>query len=262
MNLKSKKMEQSKTMYLGIDVSKGYADFFLMNASKQKMENSFQLDDNHEGHQELQKYLEKYTSVGKRIICGIESTGGYEQNWLVLLKRLKKQAPVEVYKLNPKGVKHQIESTLKRTITDSVSAEGIADYIANNYQQSQEKWEKSTYQDDTIVASQRCFNLIMGLIKQQTARYNQLEKLVYQNFPELLIYCKHGMPNWMIRLLIKYPGATAVQRAYTKGIDPNNIDLIKNEAADLLYHFLILLKAKGIDLQSIEDILYNRHKSQ
>jgi phosphoribosyl-AMP cyclohydrolase / phosphoribosyl-ATP pyrophosphohydrolase len=40
----------------------------------------------------------------------------------------------------------------------------------------------------------------------------------------------------------------------------NNIDLFKNEAADLLYHFLILLKAKGINLRSIEDVLKERHK--
>jgi len=39
----------------------------------------------------------------------------------------------------------------------------------------------------------------------------------------------------------------------------NNIELFKNEAADLLYHFLILLKAKGINLQNVEDILKNRH---
>ena len=40
----------------------------------------------------------------------------------------------------------------------------------------------------------------------------------------------------------------------------NNIDLFRNEAADLLYHLLILLKAKGINLQSIEEILKERHK--
>ena len=40
----------------------------------------------------------------------------------------------------------------------------------------------------------------------------------------------------------------------------NNIDLFKNEAADLLYHLLILLKAKGISLQSIEEVLQKRHK--
>jgi phosphoribosyl-AMP cyclohydrolase / phosphoribosyl-ATP pyrophosphohydrolase len=39
-----------------------------------------------------------------------------------------------------------------------------------------------------------------------------------------------------------------------------NIDLFKNEAADLLYHFLILLKAKGINLQDIEEVLQIRHK--
>jgi phosphoribosyl-ATP pyrophosphohydrolase/phosphoribosyl-AMP cyclohydrolase len=40
----------------------------------------------------------------------------------------------------------------------------------------------------------------------------------------------------------------------------DNIDLFKNEAADLLYHLLILLKAKGINLQSIEEVLKERHK--
>lgn len=39
----------------------------------------------------------------------------------------------------------------------------------------------------------------------------------------------------------------------------NNIDLFKNEAADLLYHFLVLLRAKDTDLQSIESVLKERH---
>jgi phosphoribosyl-ATP pyrophosphohydrolase/phosphoribosyl-AMP cyclohydrolase len=42
----------------------------------------------------------------------------------------------------------------------------------------------------------------------------------------------------------------------------NNIDLFKNEAADLLYHFLILLKAKGVSLENIEEVLKGRHKKQ
>jgi phosphoribosyl-ATP pyrophosphohydrolase/phosphoribosyl-AMP cyclohydrolase len=40
----------------------------------------------------------------------------------------------------------------------------------------------------------------------------------------------------------------------------NNIDLFKNEAADLLYHLLMLLKTKGVNLQSIEEVLKERHK--
>lgn len=40
----------------------------------------------------------------------------------------------------------------------------------------------------------------------------------------------------------------------------NNDDLFKNEAADLLYHFLILLKAKNFKLQDIEEVLISRDK--
>lgn len=39
-----------------------------------------------------------------------------------------------------------------------------------------------------------------------------------------------------------------------------NDDLFKNEAADLLYHFLILLKAKQMKLEDIELVLQQRHK--
>jgi phosphoribosyl-ATP pyrophosphohydrolase/phosphoribosyl-AMP cyclohydrolase len=38
----------------------------------------------------------------------------------------------------------------------------------------------------------------------------------------------------------------------------NNDSLFKNEAADLLYHFLILLKAKEISLNEIENVLNQR----
>jgi len=42
----------------------------------------------------------------------------------------------------------------------------------------------------------------------------------------------------------------------------NDDSLFKNEAADLLYHYLILLKAKGFQLLDIETVLKNRHTSR
>lgn len=42
-----------------------------------------------------------------------------------------------------------------------------------------------------------------------------------------------------------------------KDNDPN---LFKNEAADLMYHYLILLKAKGFTLEDIEEVLESRKK--
>lgn len=38
----------------------------------------------------------------------------------------------------------------------------------------------------------------------------------------------------------------------------NNDDLFLNEAADLMYHYLILLKAKGFKLEDVENVLKSR----
>lgn len=40
----------------------------------------------------------------------------------------------------------------------------------------------------------------------------------------------------------------------------DDMDLFKNEAADLLYHLLILLKIKNTGIEEIEDVLKKRHK--
>jgi phosphoribosyl-ATP pyrophosphohydrolase/phosphoribosyl-AMP cyclohydrolase len=40
----------------------------------------------------------------------------------------------------------------------------------------------------------------------------------------------------------------------------DDADLFKNEAADLLFHYLILLKAKGFQLEDIIAVLKKRHK--
>jgi phosphoribosyl-ATP pyrophosphohydrolase/phosphoribosyl-AMP cyclohydrolase len=41
-----------------------------------------------------------------------------------------------------------------------------------------------------------------------------------------------------------------------------NVDLFKNEAADLLYHLLVLLRAKSVNLTDIEEVLAARHNSK
>ncbi len=41
-----------------------------------------------------------------------------------------------------------------------------------------------------------------------------------------------------------------------------NDDLFKNEAADLLYHLLILLREKGFQFQDVVDVLAERHRAK
>jgi len=42
----------------------------------------------------------------------------------------------------------------------------------------------------------------------------------------------------------------------------NDAELFKNEAADLLFHYLILLQAKGFSLKDVEEVLKKRHKPE
>lgn len=42
----------------------------------------------------------------------------------------------------------------------------------------------------------------------------------------------------------------------------DNIDLFRNEAADLLYHLLVLLRARSTTLSEIEEVLSRRHKTK
>jgi phosphoribosyl-ATP pyrophosphohydrolase/phosphoribosyl-AMP cyclohydrolase len=42
----------------------------------------------------------------------------------------------------------------------------------------------------------------------------------------------------------------------------SNEDLFLNEAADLLFHYLVLLNAKGYNLQQVVSILQNRHSNK
>lgn len=40
----------------------------------------------------------------------------------------------------------------------------------------------------------------------------------------------------------------------------NNENLFLNEAADLMYHYMVLLQFKGFDLKDVEEVLKTRHK--
>src|SRR5690606_300223 len=110
--------------------SKGNADFLLLDEDKQVLEQPFQLDDNKPGREKLGELINQWFDNGlKELFCGVESTGGYENNWYDFLRRKIFDKNVKVARLNPKGVKSIGDAALKRTITDAVSAENIAVYL-------------------------------------------------------------------------------------------------------------------------------------
>lgn len=49
-----------KSFFMGIDVSKGYADFVILDQQKQPVMENFQLDDTFQGHSQLYEILNQF----------------------------------------------------------------------------------------------------------------------------------------------------------------------------------------------------------
>jgi len=223
-----------RTGFLGIDVSKGYADFQLLDEGKNELGSSFKLYDTRQGHEALFRQLgcwkEQYNFSS--IVCGVESTGGYENNWYNDLLLNGQAYYTDVVRLNPRGVKHQGQSKMTRTITDKVSAKTIA------YQLIENKDKLLELQKPSIEEAQarRYYHYIGGLQQQKTRLSNQLDKLVYTAFPEVLAYARNGLPNWLLGLLRKYPVSGQVARVRVgsilkiKGISRQKAETLKEKA--------------------------------
>lgn len=188
--------------FLGIDASKGYSDFALLDNNKRLLEERFQLDDTRTGHLKLKELLNQFITTHKISLlnCGIESTGGFENNWYGALVEMSKSMPVRVARLNPSGVKKNIEAGLRRNITDALSASYIAEYLVSHS-------ENITYQEqDTQYASFRDVQTcLMMQKKQSTQLVNELKMLLYSSFPEMVRFCKNSIPTWVLEMLILYP---------------------------------------------------------
>lgn len=188
--------------YLGIDVSKGYADFALYSEDLDPVEDVFQLDDTRQGHDQLVRWLEKLVkrNPGLKIDCAVESTGGYENNWYALLLRLGGRMPVRAVRLNPSVVKNASKALLNANKTDAESAREIAGYLKRYADQVSYATEESVY-----VGFRSLHNLLDKVRCQKTEMINALKQLLYSNFPELERFAKSGVPTWVLELLIRYP---------------------------------------------------------
>lgn len=87
----------------------------------------------------------------------------------------------------------------------------------------------------------------------------ELEQIVNQRIDNNI---KESYTNKLFRKGINKVAQKVGEEAVELIIEAKDDDpvLFKNEAADLLYHLLILLKAKNISFSEIEEVLLNRHK--
>lgn len=203
-------------LFVGCDVSKGYADFLAIHCDGTPLEDAFRLEDTLQGHGQLKTIIKRWVSQGiGHLHIGLESTGGYENNWVRLVLGWAGELPVRITRLNPSGVTSLRKAGLIRTVTDAVSAESIARYLL--VFPKKVTWLTSRQVPGNEFAAARKFQRgTATLDKQRQQLASQLEKLMYDYFSPLLVYARHGIPRWLITLLSKYPSPTSFRRAGKK----------------------------------------------
>jgi transposase len=191
----------NSNLYLGIDVSKGYADFSLLDASRRQVGDTFQLPDTHAGHLALKQYLAVVCNQypESRVLAATESTGGLENHWLEFIHGLRSTLPVEASRLNPTSVAKHRQADLKYQVTDKSSSVAIARYLINHSDGI------VRYGEDNFARYRSFLGYITLLTKQKTQMTNHLRQMLYQFFPEILPFCRNSIPNKILDLLAKYP---------------------------------------------------------
>lgn len=219
--------------YLGIDVSKGYADFTLLSDLLLQKEEAFQLDDTNQGHELLRNWFDRLFKLHPEleVDCAVESTGGFENNWYALLIKLSSSLPIRVTRLNPSVVKNASKALLNANKTDMESAREIAGYLKRYADQVD-----YTVQDNKYASFRSVQNHLDLVTKQKTQVINELKQLLYSSFPELQRFCKQGIPNWVLQLLILYPSPGKLAKAKPqklvriKGITAEKAQLLVEKA--------------------------------
>jgi len=194
------------TIYIGGDASKGYADFHMMDESG-TMLCQHKLDDSSRGHGVLHQWLTNNTQE-KRVLIGLESSGGVEKNWLRGLQELSKLPMLQVFLVNPLAVKKSREALrLHESVTDPSSARAVAEYL-------QMMDGKLLWEDNPVLEEARRLEAYISSQIKHVARLKiQLQQLVVNTHPELARYSRLGFAGWMLTLLEKYPTSQELAKA-------------------------------------------------
>ncbi|MCC5912743.1 MAG: IS110 family transposase [Balneolaceae bacterium] len=257
-------------LFIGCDVSKGYADFLAVGRDAVPAEAAFRLEDTPQGHRQLKTILQGWVEQGaERLHVGVESTGGYENNWIRLVPGWADELPVRIARLNPAGVRSLRKASLTRTVTDAVSAEVIARYVLV-FPEKVTWLTPGQAPGNELAAARKFHRSTATLDKQRQQLANQLEKLMYEYFPSLMVYTRRGIPRWLIALLSKYPSPESFRRAgkrrlsAIKGITMAKAEAVlgKLSAGDPQPGFLDRenIRQTARQIQHLQGLIEQRHK--
>lgn len=192
-------------LYVGGDVSKGYADFCVMNTDGETLL-EIQLDDTRSGHDQMSEIIRECDQeVGEEdeLLVALEATGGLERNWLQLFNDLREagEADLRIYHLNPLIIKRFAEQKLHANKTDEISARILADYLRLGLAE-----EASVYTDEGPSDGLKTLaRKTQRMVERSVELKNELQALLQRAHPELVQYTRNNLPQWVLKLIAEYP---------------------------------------------------------
>jgi transposase len=220
-------------LFLGSDVSKGYADFCFLSETGCLLGTRFTLDDTPAGHAALQARAlrtlrqlqtrragpegeparEHSGPAPVRLVMGIEASGGLERNWLRTLRTLPTAiaaAPESrVFRLNPLAVKRFRDQELHHSVTDAGSAQTIAAFLLAGRQSV----GTATFLEPREEGLLTRLRFACNCIDRKAQVQNELQNLLPVVHPDLVADAQQEFPQWLLSLLIRYPTVTRLARA-------------------------------------------------
>jgi transposase len=245
-------------IYIGNDASKGYADVVFINEAGTVLPEGRRFDDTAEGHSQLHGRMGGLKEKNKDVefVVGIEASGGLERNWLKFFRELKSVCKLKIFLLNAFAVRKFFEQNLRRNKTDRISARTIAEYLKSGGRRRDFEYEPQMQGARTLYS---CINAAIG---RRVQIQTQLQSLLPCIQPELVQYCRQGIPEWIIQLLIIYPTAEKLSKARPKLL--SKINSVTESRAAKLIEAAKRSVASQMDQQSAEVVsfLANEIKEQ
>jgi transposase len=224
-----------REVFYGIDVSKGYADIIRTGKDIPKNGNYWKLNDTKEGIKELMTLVIEDVKRGQSVYMGVESTGGYENNWYNNFYGIDQN--IHIFRINPIRTHHEVKKDMQRNINDKISSGAIANLLMDN----KDKFISMPVKTKEQSSLTRLITSHQMYIKQRTQVYTSLEKMVYDTMPGLMKIWGDKCPNYLLNLLLKYPSKLKLIKnqpstlAKIKGISYNKaieiIDQVKQDSA-------------------------------
>ena len=201
--------KKMNSLFFGIDVSKGYADFCCINQAGSRIGEMAKFDDTPSGHTAVKRLVEglKTRHPDAQMVFGLENSGGLERNWAVFLKDLVTPFNGKVFTLNPLAVKKFLERDLHRNITDAISAQGIANYLRQGMRPAEVPFE------DSLSGPISLYRCLRNAISRCAQMQNELQSLLPRVQPELVQFCRQGLPDWVLEVLQRWPTAPKLAMA-------------------------------------------------